>query len=230
MSPNLSPIIPTSPKKKWLRIIAIGIIGLLVVTLLVIAIMAGLNLWHQNTTNSQVKDELNKVAIAMESKRKETGAYPATISDIITISSNVKLSDGSSFDGTTYCITGTSTSNKSIVFHIDSTKSTQGPLAGSCETGANIPDPSVPGGLAVAFASSVSIKVAWNSSPRAINYTLQCSTDSNFSNSIATKVTDTAGTCENLKPNTTYYYRVKATNNTGDSAWSSSQRMKTLEN
>jgi hypothetical protein len=227
----MPPNFPATSKNKPRRTLMIVVISIVIVIVITIAVVAGFYFWQKNTIIAQVKDELNKIVPAMESKRSETGAYPAVVTDVLASSnSNVKLSGGSSFDGTTYCVTGISTTDRLIIFHIDSAKSAQGPLAGSCETGANIPVPSIPGGLAIAFASSVAIKVTWNSSPHAINYTLQCSTDSNFSNPIATKVTDTTGTCENLKPNTTYYYRVKATNNTGDSAWSSLQRMKTLEN
>lgn len=229
MPPNISPTLsPIAPKKKWIRIIVIGIVSLLVIAIVITAIIVGFNLWHQNSTTSQVKDELNKAVSAMESKRNETGAYPASITDTIASSNDkVTLNGSSSFDGTAYCITGTSSSDKLVVFHVDSTKAPQGPQSGTCETRSDLPAPSAPGGLAVAFANSNGVKVTWDAALYANSYTMQCSTDSSFSNPITTNVTDNAGMCEKLKSETTYYCRVKATNKTGDGNWSVVLKTKT---
>ncbi|HZJ34725.1 MAG TPA: fibronectin type III domain-containing protein [Candidatus Angelobacter sp.] len=221
MPPNLQ----TTSKSKLKRNLIIAIISLLIVAIVVV----GLYLWGRNPAVSLVKDELNKAVSAMESKRSETGAYPATITNIIALASDrVKLSGSSSFDGTTYCITGTSSSDKSVVFHVDSTKASQGIQSGTCETSSDLSIPSTPGGLAVAFADSTGVKVTWDVTLYATSYTMQCSTDSDFSNPITTDVTDTTGMCEKLETNTTYYCRVKATNTVGDSAWSAILKTDTL--
>lgn len=216
-SPSTNLSANNKSKKINMRLMAVGVVVLIAV---VLAIIAGLYYWQKNTVIATVKDELKKVVPAMESEKSKTGAYPITIANILAASSDkVKLTGSSSFDGTSYCITGKSTSDESIIFHINSAKVNDGPQTGSCETGSDIPAPSAPGGIAVDFASSSEIKVSWNAAIYATGYTLQCSTDSGFKDPISVETSDTTGTCGNLKSNTVYYYRVKATNNVGDSAW-----------
>jgi len=193
------------------------------------AVVGGLYWWGKYHTVSQVKDELKKAASVMTSKQNETGAYPASVMDAIASSNEgVVLSGGSSFDGTTYCISGISSSDKSIVFHVDSTKASQDPQSGTCETRSDLPVPPAPGGLAVAFANSDGVKVTWNATLYANSYEMQCSADSSFSNPITIDVTDNTGMCEKLKTKTTYYCRVKAINSVGDSAWSVTLETNTL--
>ena len=229
MEPNISPIKinkASSNLKRNFMVVAVIIVMLISVTLLTVA---GLYFWQKNTIISQVKDDLNKAASSMTAQRNQTGAYPSTITDILALASKtVKLSGDSSFDGTTYCITGSSLSDKSIILHVDSLTDSKDPQSGSCTSG-TVPLPSVPGGLSVAFASSSSIKLTWNVAPYATKYTLQCAVNSDFS-TIAATVTnkDSSGLCDNLKPNTKYYCRVKATNQKGDSGWSTVQNITTL--
>jgi hypothetical protein len=162
----------------------------------------------------------------MELNHTKTGAYPASIPDINT--KNSKLSGGSSFDGTTYCINGVSSTDKTIVFHINST-SPNSPQSGNCVAGSDAPVPSMPGNLAIAFATISDIKLTWNISLYATAYQLQCAVDNKFTKVESDKnVTNTAGVCENLKPNTIYYCRVRATNKKSHSPWSVSASMTTL--
>jgi Tfp pilus assembly protein PilE len=198
-----------------------------VVTVIIIAsvVVVGLYFWHKNTLISQVKNDLNKVALVMESNHTKTGAYPASIPDINT--KNSKLSGGSSFDGTTYCVSGVSSTDKTIIFHINST-SPNSPQSGNCVTGSDIPIPSMPGNLAVAFATTSNIKLTWNTTPYAANYTLQCATDDQFISSVSVKVTTTYGLCNKLQSGIIYYCRVMATNKKGNSDWSEIVRISTF--
>lgn len=229
ISKNMPPNAPSNNKNKRMRTLAVVGVSLLVITVVVAAVVVGLYLFEKNLAISQVKDELNKAVSTMASKHDETGAYPASITDIIASSNDrVVLKGSSSFDGTTYCISGTSSSDKSAVFHVDSTKTSQGPQSGTCETRSDLPVPSAPGGLSVAFANSNEVNVTWSAALYADSYTMQCSTDRNFSNPIIANATDNAGMCEKLESKTMYYCRVKAINAVGNSAWSETLEVSTL--
>ena len=229
ISKNMPPNFPANDKNKRVHNLKVAGISLLAVIVIMAAVVGGLYLLGKNLAISQVKDELNKAVSVMASKYNETGAYPASVTNIIASSSDrVTLNGSSSFDGITYCISGISSSDKSVVFHVDSTKVSQGPQPGTCETRSDLPVPPAPGGLAVAFANSDGVKVTWNATLYANSYKMQCSTDSSFSNPITIDVKDNTGMCEKLKTNTTYYCRVKATNSVGDSVWSATLETSTL--
>jgi type II secretory pathway pseudopilin PulG len=226
----MQPITNGNVKSQLRRNLSVAIIGVVLVAIISVVTIIGLSFWQKNTITSQVKNDLNKVVSAMATKKSSTGAYPNTIADVLNLSGeNVELSGGSSFDGTTYCIAGTSKSDKSIVFHVDSTNTNKGPLVGTCTTGSDISTPLAPGNIAVAFASSSEIKLTWDASLYATNYKLQCAIDSQFTTvASSTDVTNAAGLCNNLKSNMAYYCRVKAVNKKGSSDWSTAVRMSTL--
>jgi hypothetical protein len=204
-------------------------ISILAVTVIVVAVVGGLYLYGKNLIIIEVKDELNKAVSTMASQYDATGAYSASIINNIASSSNkVVLKGSGSFDGTTYCISGTSTSDKSVVFYVDSTKASQGPQPGTCEARPDLPAPSAPGGLSTAFANPDGVNVTWEPALYATTYTMQCSIDESFSKPITASVTDNVGMCENLQSTTVYYCRVKATNMTGDSVWSKVLKTSTL--
>jgi Leucine-rich repeat (LRR) protein len=77
----------------------------------------------------------------------------------------------------------------------------------------------------------LSNSVSWYSSDRAESYTLQVSTSSDFSTLFLneSKITSTSYTISGLDFNTTYYWRVNATNITGTSKWSTVCNFKTYQ-
>ncbi len=69
---------------------------------------------------------------------------------------------------------------------------------------------------------SINTSLSWNSAARAVSYSLQVSTNSSFS-SLVVNQSGISGTSYsvNLNYNTTYYWRVNATNSSGTSLWCS---------
>lgn len=226
MLPDYQSINIFKPKRRIKKPMIISFVAVVAVASIVIL---GLYFIQKYVVTNQVKDELNKISASIDSSRNQLGIYPATINNMIISSSDkVIISGGGSFDGVSYCVTGQSTTDKSLVFHFDSIKRSEGILSGSCESGDDIPAPSVPGGLAIAYTSPTDIKATWNTSPYAAGYTLQCSIDDKFLEQKSIKSTDTNAVCDNLQSATVYYIRVKATNKSGDSYWTPVQQISTL--
>ena len=68
---------------------------------------------------------------------------------------------------------------------------------------------------------STSPTLSWNASAGTASYTVQISTDPNFSaTAVNASTTSTSFSVSNLTGNTTYYWRVNAQNSAGTSAWS----------
>jgi prepilin-type N-terminal cleavage/methylation domain-containing protein len=111
----------------------------LIVVVAIIAILAAIVIvsyssWRQSTTVSQLKSDLNNAASAMENYRNFNSGYPADITTITTFtpSSGVTLSGGSSDGGITYCVSAVSSQFPSLYYHIDTTNSGTGAVAGIC--------------------------------------------------------------------------------------------------
>ncbi|MFM2145585.1 MAG: hypothetical protein RL732_421, partial [Bacteroidota bacterium] len=87
------------------------------------------------------------------------------------------------------------------------------------------PPPASPDLLAPADAAtniSINPLVSWNASSGATAYNVQLATDAAFSNIVSTKtgIATTSTSFSGLTGNTTYYWRVNATNGGGSSSWS----------
>lgn len=95
--------------------------------------------------------------------------------------------------------------------------------------------PAVPTGLKSVQRLQTSISVAWNAVSTlgggAITYTLQLATNSTFTTGVVTYTgTSTSHQFTGLTANTTYYFRVKAGNSYGTSAYSGTLTKATLAN
>ncbi|MDB5167257.1 MAG: cbhB [Candidatus Saccharibacteria bacterium] len=206
---------PAQPKRRLpiIRILLI-IVG---VAIIVVASLIGINWYNQNQLTNQVKDALTNASSAeINQAATNKAGYSVTLPDGATTNKDVKIEGGGSFDGTSYCVTGTSVKDKTIIYHIDSaSKTTQG---GSC---ASASKPASTGPLAVGLVSIDQISVSWYAAPYADNYTLQCATNKDFTTKLVTKsIKTTNATCSNLSQGTTYYMRVRGNNQTGAGAWS----------
>jgi hypothetical protein len=79
-------------------------------------------------------------------------------------------------------------------------------------------------------ATGISIVAAlsWNASPSAASYTIQVSTDSNYSSKIIDSTLGVTNVSVSLTYNTKYYWRVSAANAGGSSAFSASRSFRTI--
>jgi prepilin-type N-terminal cleavage/methylation domain-containing protein len=196
----------------------------LIVVIAVIAILAtisivGYGAWRNQTSATQVKNDLTNVASAMENARTFGSAYPTTIPTTVTASNNVVLVGGGSVDGKSYCVDGTTTLNSSIMYYVDSIS--KGPQQGTCIGRITVPIPDIPTGLAILSATGTLITLSWNPASYAASYTVQCATDPAYV--VGLQSTTTAGltaSFSSLAQVTTYNCRIKATNAVGESAWS----------
>lgn len=103
-----------------------------------------------------------------------------------------------------------------------------------CQFTTNAGGPDTPGGLAMTSRDNQSINIAWKASSAngggTVNYEVQCASDSGFTNivnSIAS-TTATSAAFGGLASNTTFYFRVRASNTGGTSSWSATLSAATM--
>jgi alpha-tubulin suppressor-like RCC1 family protein len=172
--------------------------------------------WQKSITTTTIKSDLNGVASAMENARTfGSNGYPTDINSLTTFkpSDGITLVGGSS-DGTTYCVTATSSKDVTLSYYISSATASQGAQIGSCVTSAPT--------ITVGTITSSSISLSWTAVTGATSYTLQSDTTPLFTSAttIATQ-TGTTFTSNGLLQATMYYYRVEAINSINNSVWSS---------
>lgn len=213
---------------KKLLIILISVVAFLLVAGGVVFALYLIN--HQKLID-EVKTELGKVPSVMESAKKGSGGYPASISsNLLPGTSRVSLAGQGSFDGVSYCVTGVSKVDKSIVYHIDSSSSSGVATVGSCADAVDLPQPSIPAELAIGSVGPDQIDATWAKSLYASSYVLECSPNVDFSAPVTHKTfKDTTGACQGLKSSTLYYIHVKSGNSSKGSKWSSAITAKTRE-
>lgn len=104
------------------------------IVIVIIGILAGITVlsygaWHVHTAEGVVKSDLENVATAMESARNFSTGYPSAIPSSFTSSQDVVLTYAHG-DTTSYCITGKSISQTSVIFYIANNLKT--PQSGAC--------------------------------------------------------------------------------------------------
>lgn len=212
-------------RKPGIKFIVFLALGVLIIAAVTVGVLYQLN--KQNLIK-QVISGLEQVPALMEKAKSDTGGgYPSTITaELLPKSDDVDFVGQGSFDGTTYCVTGTSKKNKSIEYHISA--SLKQPEEGSCQSAASLPAPNIPGNLAIQVVGTRQASFSWAETTYATSYTLECASDTEFTVQKHTKVlTTNSGMCEELATNTKYYARVQATNKSGSSNWSQILEFKT---
>lgn len=203
------------PKKKLsIRRILIILVG---IVLLATVIVFAVKLFHYTQLVNQVKDALTTASLAESSQASIRGmGYPTRLPNGALESKTVKIAGSGSFDGKSYCITGTSNKDKTIVYYIDS--SMNSPQKGSCGGGNS---PVATGPLVLDLVDANDINVSWTAAPYADSYNLECATDKNFTaNLVKKKGNDVRGVCDGLLQGTGYYLRVQGVNQSGAGPWS----------
>jgi hypothetical protein len=219
--PVTMPIIET-PSKKKRNLIIVGIVFVIIIALVAIFLV------RRFTIIAEVSGVLDTVPAAMTAASDASGnGFPVTLpSQGIRKDANVTLKGGGTFDGTVYCVTGTSTMDPTVVYHIDS--SSQKAASGACKPVAVVSLPASAPVLALSVIGATQIGVTWPKIDNAASYSLQCATDQGFTQNV-TQVTsaNTVQDCNNLKSGLGYYARVRANNSAGAGPWSPALTLKT---
>jgi hypothetical protein len=213
---------PSSSKKRLITIVVS------VVLVILIACLTAFFL-RRSALIAEVSSVLDTVPAAMSSASDSSGnGFPVTLPSGIKKDSNVSLSGGGAFDGTTYCVTGTSLKDHSIVYHVDSSskKSDQG----ACQSIPIIPKPTTAPILSMTVIGTTQIGLTWPLISGVASYSLQCAADTVFTqNVVQTTSANNTENCSNLKPGLLYYARVRANNSAGAGPWSSIVSLKTSD-
>jgi len=212
------------PEKHTRRNIIISLVGVIVIA--VIAVLVIVNVKH-----TQVVDSVKNTLISQNDIMKNTakdGAYAATLPAGVTSTENVKVVGTVSFDGATYCLTGTSLSDDKIVYNIGSHSVDNTPTEGDCLSLSSTIVPTTPSVPSVGSVGTDDISLSWSAATYAASYKVRCATDQAFTKDVATgesKITNVV--VNKLRGGTDYYCAVQAINERGSSQWSAVVSTKT---
>lgn len=209
----------------------------LIVVIAVIGILAGIVLvsygsWRTSVATSSLKSDLVHAASAMESNRTFSNSYSATIPTTFTASSGNTISVTT--DTKTFCLDGSSTNSASIQYYIDNLTQTTGATSGTCTGRTSLLVPTAVTNVTFTTGTTA-IVVNWAlASPNnASQYLVQCSVDPGFISGLIQQTnpsgTATTQTLTGANSSSTYYCRVRAINNNGQSDWSSSSASDTQQ-
>jgi prepilin-type N-terminal cleavage/methylation domain-containing protein len=210
----------------------------LIVVIAVIGILAGIVLmsygsWRTSVATSSLKSDLVHAASAMESNRTFSNSYSTTIPTTFTASSGNTINVTT--DTKSFCLDGTSTNSASIQYYIDNLTQTTGATSGTCIGRTSLPIPTIVTNVTFTTGTTT-IVVSWTlASPNnyATQYLVQCSVDPGFISGLIQQTnssgTATTQTLTGANSSSTYYCRVRAINNNGQSDWSSSSASDTQQ-
>jgi cytoskeletal protein RodZ len=196
-----------------------------IVSIIVLAVIAGVTVFivravHQASLQNEVKTELIKQNKLIKSAAKNN-IYSPTLPTGVKTTDKVIINATISVSGTVYCIAGTSKSDGKIVYHMDKSTPEDQPQSGSCSGSATAP-PETPSDVAVGSVGAGAVSLTWGEAPYAASYTVQCATDKAFISGLKSKSTSsTAVTIDGLDGSSHYFCRIAASNNLGQSSWSS---------
>lgn len=182
---------------------------------------------HRFQLTRDVHDGLKNASTVMEKLNGDNG-YPQKLTDDITKNEKVTFEGGGSFDGTTYCITGTNVKDASIVYHISNTD--KEPQNNACPEVAAVALPGSVLGIETTIISAGQLGFTWQPAAGGVSYTLQCATDTGFEQvASSTMKASVKRTCNELKDGTSYYVRIRANNASGAGPWSSALNFSTTQ-
>src|SRR5680860_130264 len=149
-------------------IVVIVIIGIL--SAIVIVSYSGI---RTRAAAATLKSDVEKASIQLEKYRADHGAYPAT-EDLANDGAGLSKSSGTTYqyavDSSYYCISASSTSAGSTIYHATS-------ISGTAESGECPITPTIPANLIAVVSSTTAINVSWDTVSDATSYTLQRDTN-----------------------------------------------------
>lgn len=213
----------SSPKKTLSKKKILFWVGSIVV--LFGAIVLTVYLIYKFQTIHTVQAALNNAATVLEKVNGDNG-YPQALPSEAANNDKVKIEGGGTFDGTTYCITGTSNSDASVVYHISA--GDKQPQNDVCPKVNTTTKPELVTGIKTTIVSTNQLGFTWQGAKGGVSYTLQCATDKNFTKNVSSsmKATQTR-TCNDLKAGATYFIRIGANNAAGAGPWSNTLNART---
>lgn len=213
------------PQKHTLRNIIISLVAVIVIA--AVAVLVIINVKHTQLVDA-VKNTLVTQNDVMKNSAKD-GTYRATLPAEITSTQEVKIAGTVSFDGTTYCLTGTSLSDDKIVYNIGSHSVDNKPTEGDCLSLSSTIVPTTPSVPSIGSVGTDDINLSWLVATYAESYKVRCATDQAFTKDVATAESKTTNAAvSKLRSGTDYYCAVQAVNERGASQWSATVTAKTV--
>jgi len=203
-------------------VVVIAVIGILSTIVIV-----GYGSWRTSTATSSLKSDLGQAAASMESARTFSLSYPPNLPTEFQASDKNTITPYlSGLDDKSFCIDGVSSAAPSVPYYIDDLTQANGATPGTCDTRGNALAPSsVTGVNFTTAATDITINWTLASPNHATQYLAQCASDPAF---IAGLIQDTVtggttvtATLSGASAESTYYCRVQAKNENGQSDWSS---------
>jgi len=212
------------PQKHTRRNIIISIVAIIVVAAIGVLVIQQVK--HAQLVNS-VKDALISQNDIMKKSAKE-GAYSATLPNGIGSTKDVAIAATVSFDGTTYCITGKSLIDDTLVYNIGSHSVDNIPVDGDCSSLTNTIIPTTPSAPSVGSVGTDDVSLTWTKSAYAGSYIARCATDASFTKDVVSVTSQAPAVVVNkLRTGVEYYCNVQAVNERGKSQWSGATTTKT---
>ena len=120
----------TTLRSKGFTVVEFLVVVVVIVILTTILILA-FGDWRRRTADTEVKAALNSLATSLKNERNFKNTYPTTAQGIpATYNSSNGVTIGYTGTATTYCASGTSTTQSSVVWYISS--SNQVPSKTAC--------------------------------------------------------------------------------------------------
>lgn len=207
----------TPPKKHMLRNIIMS------AAILLLAMGISIIIFRIIQHNSMI-DTVKKTLITQNSIMKNSvkdSVYSATLPEAIKSTNKVHITAAVAFDGASYCISGRSLEDHTIVYSISSQTAAAVPEVGDCQSEVDTYVPSKPAPPSVSSVGADNINLTWNSVNYARTYKARCATDGLFTKDLVVVTTNKDFvTVPGLKSGTMYYCGIQAANTIGESKWS----------
>ena len=196
---------------------------IIAITILLLSMAISIIIFHVVQHNTMI-DTVIKTLITQNSIMKNSvkdNAYSATLPEAIKSTNKVHITAAVAFDGASYCISGRSLEDQSIIYSISSQVASAVPKVGDCQSEVDTYIPSKPASPSVGSVGADTINLTWNSVSYARTYNARCATDELFTKDLVVVTTNkNFVSVSGLMGGTMYYCGIQAANKIGASQWS----------